>query len=119
MPFEKGQSGNPGGRSPIVTADGRSVTELAREHTEEAIECLVGVLRHDKSPAAARVAASTALLDRGWGRPKQEMDLEISTQNQLPEMDSMARAARLAAIAAEIEKGRVELIEGQPLKALT
>jgi hypothetical protein len=115
MPFEKGQSGNPGGRSPIVTADGRSLTELAREHTEDAIACLAGVVADAKCAAAARVAASTALLDRGWGRPKQEM--EVSTPEPMREMGHVDRAVRLAAIFAEIE-GRKEgaLIECQPVK---
>src|SRR5215510_12936646 len=65
-PFEKGQSGNPGGRPKAVEA----VRELARQHSPEAIEALVKVMTEGKSEAA-RVAAATALLDRGWGKPTQ------------------------------------------------
>ncbi len=44
---------------------------LARAHTATAINTLVGIMRAKKMPAAARVAASSALLDRGWGKPTQ------------------------------------------------
>ena len=43
------------------------VRELAREHSEEAIETLVDLMRHAKSDAA-RGAAAQALLDRGYGK---------------------------------------------------
>lgn len=71
MPFEKGQSGNPGGRAKVKLADGRTLTELAREYTEEAVEALVEVMRDKAAPAAARVAASDKILNRGWGQAPQ------------------------------------------------
>ncbi|TAA50992.1 MULTISPECIES: DUF5681 domain-containing protein [unclassified Shinella] len=67
MPFEKGRSGNPGGRP---KADAR-VRELAQSQTENAIATLVSVMESLKSAPAARVAAATAILDRGWGKPLQ------------------------------------------------
>ena len=51
MPFEKGHSGNPGGRAKVVA----EVKELAREHTSEAIETLVSIMTNTKSAPAARV----------------------------------------------------------------
>lgn len=66
MRFEKGRSGNPGGRPRDV---GR-VTALARKHTEDAIATLAAIMRNDKEPAAARVRAAEAVLDRAWGRPE-------------------------------------------------
>jgi len=61
--FLVGVSGNPGGR-PREVGD---VRELARAHTEEAVETLVDLMRHAKSDAA-RGAAAQALLDRGYGK---------------------------------------------------
>ncbi len=65
--FQKGQSGNPGGRPKV---DAR-VRELAQAQTENAIAGLVRVLEDKKAPAASRVSAAVALLDRGWGKPVQ------------------------------------------------
>ena len=65
--WKAGQSGNPGGRR-----DPRriSLTELARTHTTAAVEALVASLADPKM----RVPAAVALLDRGWGRPKQHIE---------------------------------------------
>ena len=71
MPFEPGKSGNPAGRPIHRTPDGRTLTELAREHTAEAVETLVSVMRDTAAPAAARVAASDKILNRGWGQAPQ------------------------------------------------
>ena len=57
--FRKGSSGNPGGEAPVV----KEVQELACTHTE-AIETLRAIMRDDQQPAAARVAAVSAILDR-------------------------------------------------------
>lgn len=78
MAFQKGQSGNPSGRPKHVLADGKSLAELAREHTGTAIETLVEVMGDDAAPHNARVSAAGAILDRGWGRPKQDIGLDAS-----------------------------------------
>lgn len=50
------------------------IKSLARRHTELALKTLVGIAGQAKAPSAARVAAASALLDRGWGKPKQELE---------------------------------------------
>jgi len=47
------------------------IRSLARAHTETAVNVLAGIMNEPESGAAARVSAATALLDRGWGKPKQ------------------------------------------------
>jgi hypothetical protein len=89
-PFQKGQSGNPGGRPKEAV----QVRELARQHTELAIFTLIEVCeRGDKD--AARVAAAQALLDRGWGKPVTEIDLTLRLLKELEGMsdDQLARLA--------------------------
>lgn len=71
-PWEKGQSGNPGGR-PKVAAD---VKEEARKHTKEALDRLVHWMRSDDPQASIR--AATALLDRGCGKPTQAVEGKLT-----------------------------------------
>lgn len=47
------------------------IRSLARSHTEAALNTLAGIMNEARAPAAARVSAATALLDRGWGKPTQ------------------------------------------------
>ena len=67
MPFKPGRSGNPGG-PPKGRAE---VNALARQHTAAAIEALVKSLGDRRT----RVQAARALLDRGWGKPMQAVEL--------------------------------------------
>lgn len=73
-PFQKGVSGNPGGR-PKVLGD---VQELARQKSPEAIETLSNIMRDEKAAPAARVAAANALLDRGFGKPTQPISQSLA-----------------------------------------
>src|SRR5271170_3152838 len=70
MPFKKGQSGNPGGRIGVP----KEVRELARTHTEDAINRLVFWMKSDDPRAS--VAASNSLLDRGYGKPVAPIELD-------------------------------------------
>lgn len=47
------------------------IRSLARSHTASAVRTLAHVMANKKSPAAARVGAAEALLNRGWGKPTQ------------------------------------------------
>jgi hypothetical protein len=73
-PFQKGISGNPGGR-PKVLGD---VQELARHKSPEAITTLANITNDEKAPPAARVAAANALLDRGYGKPTQPISQTLA-----------------------------------------
>jgi hypothetical protein len=66
--FRPGASGNPGGRP----KDEHGIAELARGYGPEAIERLAKLMRDED--ARVSQAACVALLDRGYGRPKQAID---------------------------------------------
>ena len=65
--FQPGQSGNPLGRP----KEDKTIRELAKAFTADAIETLVSIAKNPKASDSARVQASTALLDRAWGKPAQ------------------------------------------------
>ena len=64
-PFEKGTSGNPGGRPRVP----KHVRDLARSHTEEALATLVTIMRDENEKGSPRARAAEAILDRAWGTP--------------------------------------------------
>lgn len=74
--FQKGQSGNPGGRSPRVGPNGESLTELARAKTLEMFEVLCELTGPEHEPEM-RFKAACAVLDRGHGKPKQAVDMDV------------------------------------------
>ncbi len=71
MAFEKGKSGNPGGRPKVLG----EVQALAREYTAEAIETLRDIMRNKEAPPAARGYAANSILDRGYGKPSQTVNM--------------------------------------------
>lgn len=78
--FKPGVSGNPGGRpkKPQTIAAKRIVADvkaLARECAPEAIATLKTVMLDAKAPPATRVQAASVLLDRGYGKPLQTIDM--------------------------------------------
>jgi len=72
------KSGRP--RAPKNIAE---VRELAREKTGAMIEFLTRTALNPKVAINARVAAATEILNRGWGRPHQSMDLNHGVQDGL------------------------------------
>lgn len=71
-PFKPGQSGNPKGRPRVD----ENLRELAKSHSLEALEKLVAVMRSPKASNREVIAAASAILDRGYGRPAQAVTVE-------------------------------------------
>jgi hypothetical protein len=75
-----------------------SAQVLTRKYTSEAIKTLATIMRNAKAPPAARTAAASALLDRGYGRPAQaiEATLNHKTVQDMSDAELIAIAASSA-----------------------
>jgi hypothetical protein len=105
--FQKGRSGNPKGRPPII----REVQEMAKDLTPALISNLFEIATNDKANASARVQASVALLDRGWGRPKQSVDVKVD-HNASGLANAIAAAQERLRVAAAPQQA-MDIIEGE------
>jgi type II secretory pathway predicted ATPase ExeA len=101
--FEPGVSGNPGGRPRRPSSlEARQVVvdakALARRCAPEAIATLKAIMLSDRAPPAARIGAATALLDRGYGKAKQEVEVIVSDLSRLndDELDALERLLEMA-----------------------
>ena len=74
---------------------------LARTHTTAAISVLAEIMQDGKNPAAARVAAANSLLDRGWGRATQRVEIATPLDRMGDEDLQVRIQQRLAQIAQE------------------
>ena len=85
--FAKGQSGNPAGRPKRHIGD---LSREARQYAHLAVSTLVQICR--KGMERNRLTAARELLDRGYGRPVQALDL-ISAGKKLSELTADELAA--------------------------
>jgi chemotaxis receptor (MCP) glutamine deamidase CheD len=85
--FVKGQSGNPGGRKKKHIGD---LSREARRYANLALNTLVKIAR--TGVERNRLAAANALLDRGYGRPVQAIDM-ITAGKKLSELTPEELAA--------------------------
>ncbi len=72
--WQKGTSGNPGGRKPIPP----EVREMARAASPAALNALTDIVGDKDQPAGARVSAATVILDRAWGKAEQTINANIT-----------------------------------------
>ena len=90
MKFRKGQSGNPGGRPKVLG----EVQQLARLHAPYVIAELARLALKARSETA-RIAAGRELLDRGYGRTRQSVEVTTPEGNPLQllfeEIDALSR----------------------------
>jgi hypothetical protein len=85
--FQKGRSGNPGGRPKVV----HDVQAAAREHTALAMAALAEICADVGVPAMARMSAASALLDRAWGKPiARNVNAAVTDPKQMSDAELVA-----------------------------
>lgn len=72
--FLKGTSGNPGGMTKEQAKTIAQIKELAASKSEAAVEALYQIATRGKDERA-RVQAAVAILDRAFGKPRQELEV--------------------------------------------
>lgn len=74
-------------RSPKRTFEERwakiDLKDLARQHTQRALETLVEVMVDGDAPPNARLNAAQQLLDRGWGKPTSHNEVSIDVYDRM------------------------------------
>jgi len=73
-PFQKGQSGNPGGRPKVP----EEIKEAFRAAGPNACECLCKIIADPAAKDSDKIRAAEVILDRGFGKPTQSVDLEAT-----------------------------------------
>lgn len=79
--FEKGRSGNPGGRP---KKDPEFLARV-RGYTKEALDFIAKIIADENEDADVRMRAAIWICERAYGKPKQDVDLsgEISVSLNL------------------------------------
>jgi hypothetical protein len=110
-------SGKPKGSRGKLEAENRaSLIALAKVYTEEMLNLLVGIARGGESESA-RIAAIVAILDRGNGKPKEAVDVEVSGKDGGPiesrEVSDIEAARQIAFL---LHQASAQSAERRPLR---
>jgi hypothetical protein len=75
MATRGGKRAGAGRKVGAVSQAKREISDMAKEHAEAALTVLVEIAKCSEAPHAARVSAAVAILDRGYGKPTQAVQL--------------------------------------------
>lgn len=82
--WKKGQSANPGGRSPKMGPNGETIVQLCRAKTLALVERAFAIAMATNTEPKDALTACFGLLDRGWGKPKDSVELSAPDGQPLP-----------------------------------
>lgn len=90
--FKKGVSGNPSGR-PAKTEEERTLEAMCKAKTPEALATILAIMEHGQQERA-QLAAAQYVIDRGWGKAKESMELSGSVTLSIAEQIKQAHEQR-------------------------
>jgi hypothetical protein len=104
----------------------QEIRELAREEGPACVQHLAAARDNPEVPWAVRTECAKELLNRGYGRPTQPIELDVAVSYEEMSFDQLAkRAARLAQTIRELAEGEArqlpsgtldaELVEPEPV----
>jgi hypothetical protein len=73
--IQPGESRNPGG-NPVMT---KELKRAFREKTLDCLNILYECMMSPKTRPFDRIRAAECILDRGWGRPRESVDIDFQT----------------------------------------
>ena len=91
-PFQPGQTGNKGGR-PKKTDEERTLEAMCKDKTPEALETILDIMGNGKQERA-KLAAAQYVIDRGWGKAKESVELSGTVNLSIADQIKQAHEAR-------------------------
>lgn len=73
-----------GSKNRATKAEAVALSERAKAYADEALATLAEVMRNKEAPPAARVSASESILNRGYGKPTQSVEVGALGGGPLP-----------------------------------
>ena len=73
--------------------NGKTLAQVAREHTLEAIELIRGVIVDPSQKTCDRLKAAEYMLDRGWGKAVSVVQMEVNDHTEIRELTREALLA--------------------------
>ena len=104
MNWEKGKSGNPGGRP----RQNPKIRELAQENSQAALQTLISLMKNPRVAPSTRAAAANSILDRAHGRPVSSLELSgLDGEKLNPEDSSPQYLRNLNGLARSVASARL------------
>jgi hypothetical protein len=92
-----GQSPNAGG----LSREKRGLIDLARERSPAALDKIFAIMNDETVPPAVQLAAAGMILDRGYGKPRQSVEVEKQGRTLESILQAIAAARQAEAEAQE------------------